>query len=54
MKDDNQLEEVNKVLKKFYKEHKHELNKKCKELEAYNDAHYDEFMKKLKSEINKK
>lgn len=54
MKDDNQLEEVNKVLKKFYREHKYELVKKCKELKAYNDAHYDELMKKLKSEINHK
>lgn len=54
MKDDNQLEEVNKVLKKFYQEHKYELAEKCKELRAYNDAHYDEFMEKLKSEINHK
>jgi len=53
MKDDNQLEEVNKVMKKFYREHKDELDKKCKELKAYNDAHYDEFVKKLKDEISK-
>jgi len=53
MKDDNHLEEVNKVLKKFYREHKDELDKKCKELKAYNDAQYDEFVKKLKDEISK-
>lgn len=53
MKDDNHLEEVNKVLKKFYREHKNELDKKCKELKVYNDAHYDEFVKKLKDEISK-
>ncbi|AUV59995.1 hypothetical protein HOS78_gp059 [Lactobacillus phage Bacchae] len=53
MKDDNQLEEVNKVMKKFYREHKHELDKKYKELKAYNDAHDAEFVKKLKDEISK-
>ncbi|AUV60091.1 hypothetical protein [Lactobacillus phage Semele] len=53
MKDDNHSEEVNKVLKKFYREHKDGLDKKCKELKAYNDAHYDEFVKKLKDEISK-
>lgn len=53
MKDDNQLEEVNKVLKKFYREHKDELDKKYKELKAYNDAHDAEFVKKLKDEISK-
>lgn len=54
MKDNSELEEVNKVLKKFYREHKDELDKKCEELKAYNDAHYGEFINKLKSEINKK
>lgn len=52
MKDDNQLEEVNKVMKKFYQEHKPELDKKCKELKAYNDVHYDEFVEKLRDAIN--
>lgn len=51
MKDDNQLEEVNKVMKSFYREHKDGLAKKCKELKAYNDAHYGEFMKKLRDTI---
>ena len=53
MKDDNHLEEVNKVLKKFYREHKHELDKKYEELKAYNDAHYEKFINKLKDEISK-
>ena len=51
MKDDNQLEEANKVMKKFYREHKYELDKKYKELKAYNDAHEDEFVKKLRDSI---
>ena len=51
MKDDNELEEVNKVLKKFYREHKDELDKKCKELKADNDAHEAEFMKKLRDDV---
>lgn len=54
MKDNSELEEVNKVLKNFYREHKDELDKKYEELKAYNDAHSEEFINKLKSEINKK